>query len=311
MKKSITSLFLMLACTFGAQAQTESYPFDAADVDADGWLWFDTAEKIEKYVGVSKDGKLDPNGKIFQLITTSTAAEAEEPFNTTFATDTITGFANESNKDLLKKGAIVLNAASQNGKYDNGGAVLINLPSCKEMHMFLSCQSSAWVYLSGTNDAKADTSAYNIVYQPEDQSFPMFPGSDIIMEFYGTLFTGLNNPYTWESLETLNNLGASEFTLASKEPVYALLQSAGTLPIYIHGIKVVTEESTGINDITADAISFDGKNISLDAAAEINVYNLSGNLVASEYASSMNLSNLTKGVYVVKVGNTTQKVVIK
>lgn len=305
MKKSITSLFLMLACTFGAQAQTESYPFDAADVDADGWLWFDTAEKIEKYVGVSKDGKLDPNGKIFQLITTSTAAEAEEPFNTTFATDTITGFANDKYIDQLKKGAIVLNGASQNGKYDDGGAVLINLPSCKEMHMFLSCHASAWVYLSGTNDAKADTSAYNVVYKPTE--FQMGPSTI----FYGALFTGMNNPYTWESLETLNNMGASEFTLASKEPVYALLQSAGTEPVYIHGIKVVTEGTTGINDITADAISFDGKNISLDAAAEINVYNLSGTLVASEYASSMNLSNLTKGVYVVKVGNATQKVVIK
>lgn len=306
MKKSITSLFLMLACAFGAQAQTESYPFDAADVDADGWLWFDTAEKIEKYVGVSKDGKLDPNGKIFQLITTSTAAEAEEPFNTTFASDTITGFANDKFIDQLKKGAIVLNGASQNGKYDDGGAVLINLPSCKEMHMFLSCHASAWVYLSGTNDAKADTSAYNVVYKPSE--FQMGPS----MIFYGALFSGLNNPYTWESLETLNNMGASEFTLASKEPVYALLQSAGTEPVYIHGIKVVTEEgTTGINDITADAISFDGKNISLNAAAEINVYNLSGALVASEYASSMNLSNLTKGVYMVKIGNATQKVVIK
>lgn len=305
MKKSITSLFLMLACAFGAQAQTESYPFDAADVDANGWLWFDTAEKIEKYVGVSKDGKLDPNGKIFQLITTSAAAEAEEPFNTTFASDTITGFANEENKDLLKKGAIVLNGASQNGKYDDGGAVLINLPSCKEMHMFLSCKASAWVYLSGTNDAKADTSAYNVVYKPLKTE--LMPG----MAWYNPLFTGLDNPFEWTSLETLNDMGASEFTLASKEPVYALLQSAGTEPVYIHGIKVVTEGTTGINDITADAISFDGKNISLNAAAEINVYNLSGALVASEYASSMNLSNLTKGVYMVKVGNTTQKVVIK
>lgn len=306
MKKSITSLFLMLTCAFGAQAQTESYPFDAADVDAEGWLWFDTAEKIEKYVGVSKDGKLDPNGKIFQLITTSAAAEAEEPFNTTFATDTITGFANDKYIDQLKKGAIVLNGASQNGNYNDGGAVLINLPSCKEMHMFLSCQSSAWAYLSGTNDAKADTSAYNVVYQPSKTE--MWPGGPV---FINPLFSGLNNPFEWTSLETLNNEGASEFTLASKQPVYALLQSAGTLPVYIHGVKIVTEGTTGINDITADAISFDGKNISLNAAAKINVYNLSGALVASKYASSMNLSNLTKGVYMVKVGNATQKVVIK
>ena len=48
MKKSITSLFLMFACVFGAQAQANSYPFDEADLDANGWLWFDTPEKIEK-----------------------------------------------------------------------------------------------------------------------------------------------------------------------------------------------------------------------------------------------------------------------
>lgn len=308
MKKSITSLFLMLACAFGAQAQTESYPFDAADVDANGWLWFDTAEKIEKYVGVSKDGKLDPNGKIFQMITTSGADSINlpAPFNETFASDTITGFGyddGEGNVAEPKKGAIVLNTASNNAITKDGGAVLIKLPSCKNMSMVLSTASSCWLRLSGTNDAKADTSAYNIVYKPI-QPWPGFP-------MYDPLFNGFSNPFTWESIETLNDNGTSEFTLTSKEPVYVLLQNSIASPLYLHGIKVVTEGTTGINDITADAISFDGKNISLNAAAEINVYNLSGALVASEYASSMNLSNLTKGVYMVKVGNATQKVVIK
>lgn len=310
MKKSITSLFLMLACAFGAQAQTESYPFDAADVDADGWLWFDTAEKIEKYVGVSKDGKLDPNGKIFQLITTNKAADVEEPFNKTFADPNIEGYGDPHNQGSdVKKGAIVLHQTIENAIYDDGGAVLINLPSCKSMHMVLSANGAAQLYLSGSKDAVADTSTYTVVYKPLEQRFPnpFDPSKEMIM--YTPLFH--TNIYTWENIETLNDLGATEFTLASKTPVYALLQVAGQSPVYIHGIKVVTEGTTGINDITADAISFDGKNISLNAAAEINVYNLSGALVASEYASSMNLSNLTKGVYMVKVGNATQKVVIK
>lgn len=303
MKKSITSLFLMLACTFGAQAQTESYPFDAADVDADGWLWFDTAEKIEKYVGTSEDGKLDPNGKIFQLISTNKAANVEKPFNKTFADPTIEGYGDPHNQGSdVKKGAIVLHQTIENAIYDDGGAVLINLPSCKSMHMVLSANGAAQLYLSGSKDAAADTSAYTVVYKPLKQEW-------FGMIMYTPLFH--TNIFTWNNIESLNDLGATEFTLASKTPVYALLQVAGQTPVYIHGVKIVTEESTGINDITADAISFDGKNISLDAAAEINVYNLSGALVASKYASSMNLSNLTKGVYVVKVGNATQKVVIK
>lgn len=304
MKKSITSLFLMLTCAFGAQAQTESYPFDAADLDANGWLWFDTAEKIEKYVGVSENGKLDPNGKIFQLITTNSAVNAEKPFNKTFADATIKGYGDPHNEgNDVKTGAIVIHQATDPGKYNNGGAVLINLPSCKEMHMNMSCLGAAHLYLSGTKDATADTSTYTIVYQPTKNEW--IPG----MIMYGELFR--TNLYTWESIETLNNLGETEFTLTSNTPVFAMLQVAGQSPVFIHGIKIITENTTGINDIATDAISFDGKNISLDAVAEINVYNLSGTLVASTYASSMNLSNLTKGIYMVKAGNATQKVVIK
>lgn len=302
MKKSITSLFLMLACAFGAQAQTESYPFDPADLDANGWLWFDTAEKIEKYVGISEDGKLDPNGKVFQMITTKSASNVKPPFNKTFASDTITGFA-PRDPESAPKGGISLHKATENGKYNNGGAVLINLPSCKNMSMLLTATGDAHIFLSGTNDAAADTSAYTIVHKPAPGMFP--PGYQI------PLFNGLNTPYTWESLDTLNNKGTTDFTIASKKPVYVLVQSGSLIPVYIHGVRITTESTTGINDATADAFSFDGKNILLNAAAEINVYNLSGALIASEYASSMNLSNLTKGVYMVKVGNATQKVVIK
>lgn len=302
MKKSITSLFLMLACAFSAQAQTESYPFDAADVDANGWLWFDTPEKIEKYVGVSQDGKLDPKGKIFQLITTNSGANAEEPFNKTFASDTLTGY-NYKNPSAAYKGAISLHKATQNGTINDGGAVLINLPSCKEMNLMLSTAQSGYAYLSGTNDADADISAYSLLYKPAAAVFP--PG------MYTPLFSQLNCPFAWTSMETLNNNGESEFTLASSAPVYALVQSASVNPLYIHGVRIVTEETTGINDITADAITFDGNKVSLKNAAEINVYNLNGALIASEYTASMSLSNLAKGVYMVKVGNATQKVVIK
>ena len=32
--------------------------FDAADVDEQGWLWFDSQAKIDKYVGLEGSGKL-------------------------------------------------------------------------------------------------------------------------------------------------------------------------------------------------------------------------------------------------------------
>lgn len=38
--------------------------------DADGWLWFDSQEKIDKYVGLCNeaDNKIDPMGKIIQMV---------------------------------------------------------------------------------------------------------------------------------------------------------------------------------------------------------------------------------------------------
>ena len=65
MKKIISTLFLGLACTIGVQAQEYNLFYD---VDADGWLWFDSQEKIDKYVGLCNeaDNKIDPNGKWYR-----------------------------------------------------------------------------------------------------------------------------------------------------------------------------------------------------------------------------------------------------
>ena len=67
MKKIISTLILGLACTIGVQAQEYNLFYD---VDADGWLWFDSQEKIDKYVGLCNeaDNKIDPNGKIIQMV---------------------------------------------------------------------------------------------------------------------------------------------------------------------------------------------------------------------------------------------------
>lgn len=52
MKKIISTLILGLACTIGVQAQEYNLFYD---VDADGWLWFDSQEKIDKYVGLCNE----------------------------------------------------------------------------------------------------------------------------------------------------------------------------------------------------------------------------------------------------------------
>lgn len=79
MKKTFTAFCLALACTSGLRAQ-EFNLFH--DVDADGWLWFDTQEKIDKYVGLCNeaDNKIDPNGKPIQMVPADIAPDYPATF---------------------------------------------------------------------------------------------------------------------------------------------------------------------------------------------------------------------------------------
>lgn len=47
MSRKITVLLMTLSVVMFANAQ-EYNLFDPADVDANGWIWFDTQEKIDK-----------------------------------------------------------------------------------------------------------------------------------------------------------------------------------------------------------------------------------------------------------------------
>ena len=49
MKKSVT-LALFFAGAFTSAAYAQGNLFTPADCDSNGWLWFDTQEKIDKYV---------------------------------------------------------------------------------------------------------------------------------------------------------------------------------------------------------------------------------------------------------------------
>ena len=70
MKKIFIFPFLLLS-VMAAIAQTSGRNlFDATDIDENGWIWFDTAEKIDKYIGIinEEDYLVDPDGKPIQLV---------------------------------------------------------------------------------------------------------------------------------------------------------------------------------------------------------------------------------------------------
>lgn len=70
--------------------------------------------------------------------------------------------------------------------------------------------------------------------------------------------------------------------------------------------------ATGVSNVMAadNAISWDGNNVTLAKAADITLYNVSGMLVKkANNASTMSLDNVASGIYTVKAGKQTIKVV--
>ena len=72
------------------------------------------------------------------------------------------------------------------------------------------------------------------------------------------------------------------------------------------------DSATGVSNVMADgnAISWDGSNVTLAKAADIALYNVSGMLVKkANNATAMSLDNVASGIYTVKAGKQTIKVV--
>ena len=142
MKKSVT-LALFFAGAFTSAAYAQGNLFTPADCDSNGWLWFDTQEKIDKYVGDATSDKL------IKSIPTMYQEEVEpdvfEPlYNTT--SPTVAGAGTDGYLPGVdstgaaigtdaKKGAIVLAPASP---YTSIGRI-INPPGLKR-----------WIWRIGT-----------------------------------------------------------------------------------------------------------------------------------------------------------------
>ena len=48
--KKLYFMMALILCAMSATAQNYNL-FSASDIDKDGWLWFDTQAKVDKYVG--------------------------------------------------------------------------------------------------------------------------------------------------------------------------------------------------------------------------------------------------------------------
>lgn len=297
MKKIFTLMLLAMACTMNIQAQ-EYNLFDPADVDADGWLWFDTDEKVEKYIGICDEYFycVDSNGKLIQMV----YADHGDYITPEAGSDVVgVGADGDLGTEGAKTGAIVLPGASSNMS-TNGGGFVVCMPSCKSYSIALSSEAKVYVRMLATKNPELSFYEY-----------------DVISAKFATVFRPLTSAgtYTWTGIETLDNGNDGAYNLQYDAPIYAYFQSLSKYEIYIHGIKVTTTtEPAGIEEESVagkDKIFFFNNTVSLNEEAQIEVYNVAGVMVESAFAAKLSLNDMNKGVYFVKVGNNVRKVAVK
>lgn len=303
--KKIVTLALLFAGGLTSSAYAQGNLFTPADCDANGWLWFNTQAKIDKYVGDANSDKLI---KMIPGAAVEVEPDIFEPVNST-ASPTVYGAGTDgylpgvdSTGATLgadaKQGAIVLAPASPYTLF-NGGSILLHLPSCYHLEVFLSAETSIRPALKGGFGELGTIDCANI------KSF-------IFLPYHGA------GQCTWEVQDIEN---ASGFKLNQQQPVTAQILNGNQskAEMYVHGIKVqVYGEGAGISGTASDAeginIAQTGRFISLSREADVNVYNAAGKVVLSTRAEALDLGALGTGLYIVQARDAqavaTQKVLI-
>lgn len=312
MRKEITTLFLGLACAMGVQAQEYNLFYD---VDEDGWLWFDSQEKIDKYVGLCdyENYRVDPNGKPIQLIYADdmTANYPESTADPTFIGVGTDG--EDFGTEGYLTGALIL-PGSSSLMATNGGGFVVCMPSCSTYSICLSSGYSVQCRMLGTRDV---TASFTNVNTSTSNFGDGFYTPFAVHSMFGTLCDpGI---FYWTGIENLESGWSSnpDF-IKGDQPVYAYFQNCRNQEVYIHGIRVTTPTNStlAVRDVTAKQqqthIFLEGERVVLNEPADISVYNASGLLMdAATHTDRMDLSSLPGGIYIVKAGDAIRKVALK
>ena len=284
-------MVLSLLCTLTTSAQGYNL-FSAEDVDENGWLWFNTQEKIDKYVGLCNedDYTVNPNGKPVQMayanITPDYPETVADPEMYGADTEGYVVGDDEVKSEELIKGAIALAPAS-GMMSPNGGCLILNLPSCSTISLYLSSEARMLIR----------TLKLSPEYAIDDDGGDGTGNTKVICS-KASVFSSLHSAgqYKWETAATTNNGNNTGVTFVSDDKVYFALQNCHYYPIFVHGIKVTTpkDELAFINEITNG-----------DSNVAEKLYSVDGKYMGKRKNAAK------KGVYVVKKGNKTQKMVVK
>jgi len=251
MKKIFTLTLMMLAAMSG-YAQTNL--FDAADCDANGWLWFDSQEKIDKYVGLcdEENYSVNTNGKPIQMAYAWQSPDyPETTANPDYVGTDKAGYMEGEEKYTPGEaltGAILLPKASGSsilGSPD-GGCLILNLPSCSFIGLYMSSEGT---YLGRTLMITPGFKMSEDDKEGEEQ----WTGKTKAILSKATRFDALHSAgqWKWETAATDHGRTNGDLNFVSNNAVYFSFQNCNNSPVFIHGIKVLLGNSAGINDINA------------------------------------------------------------
>lgn len=280
MRKILLSIAAM-AAVMSVEAQTTYNYFDPADCDADGWLWFDTQAKIDKYVGFQG---LGANPKI--MLQSATFENAQMGFDEPTCDPAMKGYNSEGVQggDGSWTGAISLCGSSTANGSDspNGGAIMLHLPDCAEFDLKLSTESEYMCV--GLQGAKGHVEAVDCA----------------VIWTYMRMGAFVNKPlakahqYTWQNIQNVENeITGLKLSSPAGQPVTALVRNNRGDALLVQAIKVLTYTNVngaGVNDVFDD-----------DDNAPVEFFNMQGVKVSGDQP----------GLYIRRQGSKSTKVLVK
>ena len=289
MKKTLLTI-AALAAASALNAQTVYNYFDPADCDADGWLWFNTQEKLDKYCGFTSDYKIVLSGAQFE--------DAEGQYPDCTLDPTIFGYDKEGYQYVMDgenptdvraegtwTGAIITPQAKSYGM-QNGGGIILHLPDCAEFSVAMSSESRIRQMILMGSKQPGDVERIDLG----------------VVKGYAYPFQSLSTEcqFTWSNLQNFENAntGLTIYSPAGT-PVTAGLFNDMTTEVLIQGIKVLTYTDNGYGAFTPGA-GVEGI-WSDDADAPVEFYNMQG----------VKVSGNEPGLSIRRQGSKSTKVIIK
>lgn len=301
MKKTLLTL-AAFAVVGTLSAQTTYNFFDPADCDENGFLWFDTKEKLDKYVGYPSrmqvkllDGDyLVPGDYPGEDVAPETIKDASY---VGYGTDGVKGGTGS------KTGAIVLPVAGEDfgvlsAPHICGGGILLHLPDCAKVDFFVSAEQAdvnLGLHPAEGNVPNRDLGGDNLILGGE------FTSDSYGDKLPGVIFTGYFNDVEKLEDQDYGPVGNKHyFKIQSEKGVQRTIRLVNYMkksPLYVHGIRVLQYTDNGNPFTPGSGVA----GIEADENAAVEFFNMQGVKVSGE----------EPGLYIRRQGSKTTKVVVK